>query len=150
MKKSERQLLIKQLLHTYEIETQDELLALLQKEGVDATQATISRDIRELSIVKSHGEDGKVRYVLYNPAVVSTEEKLKATCKDAVVRVQRVQFLTIINTILASADVVAALLDDIQYEEVVCTIAGTDTIICISHNEEEAQKFTDKIQDFML
>lgn len=150
MKKAQRQLLIKQLLHTYEIETQEDLLALLQKEGVNATQATISRDIRELNIVKSHSDDGKVRYIVYNPAVSSSEEKLKSVCKDSVVKAECVQFMTIISTVLASADVVAALLDDVQYDEVAGTIAGTDTIICISHNEEEAQAFAQRIQGFML
>lgn len=150
MKKSQRQLLIKQLLHTYQVETQEELLALLKKEGVDATQATISRDIRELNIVKSHNEDGNVHYIVYNPAVGSSEEKLKSACKDSVTRVVRVQFMTIIHTLLSSADVVAALLDDIQYDEVVGTLAGTDTIVCISHDEEEAQQFADRIKNFML
>lgn len=150
MKKNQRQLLIKQLLHSYEIETQEDLLALLQKEGVNATQATISRDIRELNIVKSHNDSGKVRYIVYNPASVSSEEKLKNACKDSVVKVVRVQFMTIISTVLASADVVAALLDDVQYEEIAGTVAGTDTIICISHDEKEAETFTERIQGFML
>ena len=62
MKKAERQRLIKQLIMQQEIETQDELITRLEELGVRATQATVSRDIREMSIVKTHGADGRVKY----------------------------------------------------------------------------------------
>ena len=68
MKKAERQRLIKQLIMQQEIETQDELITRLEELGVRATQATVSRDIREMSIVKTHGADGRVKYAIFSQA----------------------------------------------------------------------------------
>ena len=82
MKKAERQRLIKQLIMQQEIETQDELITRLEELGVRATQATVSRDIREMSIVKTHGADGRVKYAIFSQAQgTSSEEKLRESVK---------------------------------------------------------------------
>lgn len=149
MKKTERQALIKQLLQDYVIETQEDLLRLLKSKNVKATQATISRDIREMNIVKGHQKNGKVRYMIYSQSNISPEKRLAEACGESVVKVEQVEFVVVLHTIFANADVVSALLDEVRYPEVVGTMAGVDTIITICKSVELAADFHDRIARFM-
>ena len=90
-----------------EIETQDELITRLEEIGVRATQATVSRDIREMSIVKTHGADGRQICNFSQAQGTSSEEKLRESVKDSVVRMERVQFIVILHTEMGNADVVS-------------------------------------------
>lgn len=81
MKKAERQRLIKQLIMQQEIETQDELITRLEEIGVRATQATVSRDIREMSIVKTHGADGRVKYAIFSQAQGTSRREITRISK---------------------------------------------------------------------
>lgn len=147
MKKADRQRVIKQLITKHEIETQDELITRLEEEGVHATQATVSRDIREMSIVKTHGANGKVKYAIFSQTQpASSEEKLKESVKDSVVRIERVQFMVILHTEMGNADVVTNFLDEVNYQDVAGTVAGVDTIIVITRSEEDAQVFVERIE----
>ncbi|MBF8808194.1 MAG: ArgR family transcriptional regulator [Enterococcus lacertideformus] len=144
MRKSERHLLIKQVIDEFTIRTQEELLAKLENYGVTATQATISRDIRDLKIIKSPGENGVSHFVLFQEkkgleAKTDDEKRLVQMIEDIVLRVERVHFLTIVHTLPDNAHLFAAVLDEIKPPYVVSTIAGFDTTIVISKNEEEAQ-----------
>lgn len=140
MRKSERQMLIKQIVLNHNVSTQDELLELLQEKGVTATQATISRDIKELNLIKSATTDGGVKYTLYQNNQITLEEKLNATIKSVVTGVTHVEFVNVVKTLPGNAHVIGALIDDIHYPEVVGTVAGNDTIMLISKNSEEAEK----------
>jgi len=139
MKKSERQMLIKQIVLNNDVATQDELLAFLQEKGVKATQATISRDIKELNLVKTPSADGGIKYTIYQNNQVTMEEKLDSTIKSVVVDVNHVQFLNVVKTLPGNAHVIGALIDDIHYPEIVGTVAGNDTIVLISQTNEEAE-----------
>ena len=151
MKKKERQQLIKQLITENDIETQEDLISLLEQQGVHATQATVSRDIREMNIVKTHGLEGHVKYTLFSKVQpISSEEKLKASMKDAAMKIERVQFMVIVHTEMGSADVVANFLDEIKYEEVAGTVAGVDTIIIIAKSENAAIILVDRFEQMMF
>ena len=151
MKKAERQRLIKQLIMQQEIETQDELITRLEELGVRATQATVSRDIREMSIVKTHGADGRVKYAIFSQAQgTSSEEKLRESVKDSVVRMERVQFIVILHPEMGNADVVSNFLDEVAYPEVAGTVAGADTIIVITRSEEDAEHFIERIENMIF
>lgn len=150
MKKADRQRLIKRLITENEIETQDELIALLEQAGVKATQATVSRDVREMSIVKTHGSDGKVTYALFSQnQASSSEDKLKESVRDSVIRMERVQFMVIVHTDMGAADVVTNFLDEVNYSEIAGTVAGVDTIIIIGRSEEEAQTVVTRFEAMM-
>ncbi|MHC5227876.1 arginine repressor [Enterococcus sp. LJL99] len=150
MRKVDRQQLIKQLITQNEIETQDELIALLEREGVKATQATVSRDVREMSIVKTHGSNGHVKYALFSQTKsTSSEEKLRESVKDSVIRMERVQFMIVVHTDMGAADVVTNFLDEVNYQEIAGTVAGVDTIIIIARSEEEAQVVVDRFEAMM-
>lgn len=150
MKKIERQQLIKRLITENEIETQDDLIALLESEGVKATQATVSRDVREMSIVKTHGTDGRVKYAIFSqPQQSSNEEKLKESIKDSVIRMERVQFMVVVHTDMGAADVVTNFLDEVSYDEIAGTVAGVDTIIIIARSEDDAKRVVQRFEAMM-
>ncbi|EPH93188.1 MULTISPECIES: arginine repressor [unclassified Enterococcus] len=147
MKKQERQKIIRQLILEQPISTQEELLEHLQKAGISATQATISRDIREMNIIKSHDANKNVRYTLFTHAPISTnEQKLRASVRRDVLRIQQVQFMIVVLTEKNGADIVTNWLDEIKYPEVVATVAGVDTFIIICRTEKEAQLFAEKLE----
>lgn len=150
MRKAERHLLIKQVIDEFTIRTQEELLAKLSDYGVIATQATISRDIRDLKIVKAPDENGISRFVFFqgkegSEAKNEDEKRLIQMIEDIVLKVERVHFLTIVHTLPDNAPLFAAVLDEIKPPHIVSTIAGFDTTIIISQNEEDAQL----VEDFL-
>ncbi|MGG5337944.1 arginine repressor [Enterococcus pernyi] len=147
MKKNQRQSLIRQLITEHAIGTQEELLNHLQMNGVNATQATISRDIRELKLVKIQDENKQIRYALFNQQADSLmEDRLRSAVKREVLRIQWIQFMIVVLTEKDGADVVTNWLDEVDYPEVAATIAGVDTFIIICRTEEEAQAFAEKLE----
>ena len=147
MKKIQRQSLIRRIITEQPVSTQEELLAKLQEVGVKATQATISRDIREMKLVKSHDENKQVRYALFSqPSETLNEERLKSAVKREVLKIQIVQFMIVVLTEKDGADVVTNWLDEAAYPEVAATIAGVDTFIVICRSEEDVQAFAEKLE----
>lgn len=147
MKKEIRQRILKQLILEQEIATQEELIQLLEASGVNATQATISRDIRELSIIKQHLENGQVKYALFSQeGIDSIQTKLKNSLKDSLIRLECIQFMVIVHTDANSADVITNYLDEVAYEEIAGTIAGIDTILIITYTHEQALALVSRIE----
>lgn len=140
MKKSSRQMIIKQIINNHAISTQEELLHYLKEEGVEATQATISRDIKEMNLVKTNSANGNVKYTIFQHNKMSEEEKLEQTIGEVVIKLTRVEFMTIVMTIPGNAHVIAALLDAIDFPEMVGTVGGNDTVLIISKDQEDATK----------
>lgn len=148
VKKTVRQRLLKQLILEHEIETQEELIRLLEEAGVKATQATISRDIRELSVIKEYQEDGRVKYALFlQEDSYSTQKKLENSLKSDLIRIECVDFVLILHTDANGADVITNYLDEVNYKEIAGTIAGIDTIIIICHNTEESLLIKKRLEE---
>lgn len=146
MRKADRHLLIKQIVTSHPIRTQEDLLTQLKSHGVTATQATISRDIRDLKIIKTIDEDGLPLFQIFQGSTfnenekVEEEQRLIQMIKDIVLKVQRVHFLTIVSTLPDNAHLFASIIDELKPPHVVSTIAGFDTVVIISGSDEEAQK----------
>ncbi|MCF1584689.1 MAG: ArgR family transcriptional regulator [Tetragenococcus koreensis] len=139
--KNERQTLIKQMINQYTIRSQEDLITRLQKEHVDITQATISRDIRDLGIVKTIDEQGKPKFTLYNSPQTQGQvekKKLVSLFNDVVIKIEHVQFLTIIHTLPDNASLLAAIIDEVHFPEVKCSLAGFDTVVLIVSDETYA------------
>ena len=140
--KSERQREIVRIISSYGIETQDELILYLKDAGFDVTQATVSRDIRELKITKSL--DGNGRYTYAAPKE-DLENHHSAVYGDTITRSLRsVNFagnIVVIKTYPGLANAVAAGIDSKRSEEVLGCVAGDDTIIVITKNEGCAEEF---------
>jgi len=151
MRKADRHLMIRQIVTEQTVRTQEELLQLLEKQGVTATQATISRDIRDMKIVKIPDETGQTKFVLFQGQHVSDNEKaeeqrLVQMIEEVVTKINRVQFMTLIHTIPDNAPLLAAAIDDVSMPEKVCSLAGFDTVAVISRTEEDAEAFFNFIE----
>ncbi|MBL1228455.1 ArgR family transcriptional regulator [Enterococcus sp. BWB1-3] len=151
MNKNDRQKKIKKIIIENEIETQDELLIYLKREGLVITQATISRDMKELNIVKSYLEDGKKRLTLLVLEKNDSEldQKLKKSIKDYTKSIEIVRFIIIIRTIPNGADVIANYMDKKRFSEVTATIAGYDTLIVITNSDKDAEKFCVQLNTYI-
>jgi len=139
MKKTDRQAAIEQLITQYPIATQEDLMARLKAEGIAATQATISRDIREMQIVKSPDDRGRSRYTIFKASNQNEQDRLFESLHDVVTGVDRVEFMTIIHTLPSNGNLLAAIIDDLNLPEVTGTLAGHDTIFIVSPSVEVAK-----------
>ncbi|QVI33702.1 arginine repressor [Lacticaseibacillus chiayiensis] len=143
MNKNERQAALARIINQKPIATQEELLAALKAAGIDATQATISRDIREMKIVKAQDATGTLRYTIFRGSAESQLERLGRSIREVGLSITRVQFMNVIKTLPSNGNLLAAIIDDINFDQVVGTIAGHDTIVVISPNEKQAKWFED-------
>ena len=128
--KLERHSKIIELIHQYEIETQDELAARLKEAGYKVTQATVSRDIRELNLTKVSGKNGRSHYEVLHSSRQNLSEKYSRVLRDAFISMDMAQNILVIKTVPGMAMGVAAALDELQWKEIVGSIAGDDTIMC--------------------
>ncbi|WP_281164795.1 arginine repressor [Liquorilactobacillus sicerae] len=140
MKKEIRQAAIEQLISQEEIANQEELMIALEKQGIKATQATISRDIRELRIVKEQSSNGKQHYVIFKEDPVSEKQQLYANINEMVTGITQIQFLNVVKTLPHNANVLSAIIDDLDLSQIVGTLAGYDTIVIFSQTTEQAAK----------
>ncbi len=144
--KAERQSKILQLIKKYEIETQEELANQLIASGFQVTQATISRDIRELKLTKITTSTGGQKYAVLNPQEQHISDKLIRVFRDAFVSMDRAQNILVIKTLTGMAMAVAAALDAMNFHEIIGCIAGDDTIFCAIRTEEDTLEVMKKLQ----
>lgn len=135
--KTKRQSKILELIQKYEIETQEELSAYLEKEGYAATQATISRDIRELKLTKIPMNNGKQKYAVLTEAKEQMTEKFVRVLRDGFISMDMAQNILVIKTVSGMASAVCAAIDAMQIPGIVGSIAGDDTIMCAVRTVEE-------------
>ncbi len=132
LKKAERQGKVLQTIRENSVETQEDLAILLQKAGFDVTQATISRDIKELGITKTPTGNGRYRYVLPKEKVFEdSKERVRRLFQDSVISIDSSENLIVIRTLMGNAHAVAAVIDDMGIPRIVGTIAGDDTILVV-------------------
>ena len=128
--KIERQAKILELIVKNEIGTQEELTARLEEAGFNATQATVSRDIREMKLTKIADGTGKLRYVAFKSTEEDMNEKYIRIFLDGFVSMDNAGNILVIKTVSGMAMAVAAAMDHFDFPEVVGSIAGDDTIMC--------------------
>ena len=142
--KLERHSKIVELIGKYEIETQEELAERLKQAGYKVTQATVSRDIRELKLTKIPSENGRQRYVVMQSQTAFSDKYIRIL-KDGYVSMDMAQNILVIKTVSGMAMAVAAALDALKFSEVVGCIAGDDTIMVAVRTVEDTQILMDKI-----
>ncbi|MFD1392774.1 arginine repressor [Lacticaseibacillus jixianensis] len=150
MNKSERQAAMTKIINSQVISTQDELLAALKAAGIEATQATISRDIREMQVVKAQDATGQVRYTIFRGDSQSQLERLSNSIREVGLSITQVQFMNVIKTLPSNGNLMAAIIDDIGFSQVVGTLAGHDTIVVISPSEADATWFNTQYQNAFI
>ena len=144
--KTKRQSKIIELIQRYEIETQEELSEYLLKEGFNVTQATVSRDIRELKLTKISMNNGKQKYAVLGDTDDELSEKYVRVLRDGFLSMDMAQNILVIKTVSGMASAVCAAIDAMKIREIVGSIAGDDTIMCVIRTVEETEKLMKKIR----
>lgn len=150
MRKRERQQLIETLIGRQRLATQADLAAALRKLGCDVTQATVSRDIREMGVQKGTGSDGKVRFLMPAPTVRrDPEEVLARVLRDSAAGVRQAQNLVVVRSEPGTAPTVGRAIDELGREDVVGTVAGDDTVMMAIADSAGARRVVKYLNDLM-
>lgn len=135
--KARRHMKIQGLIAKEPIHTQEELAEKLREEGFDVTQATVSRDIKELGLIKVPTSDDEYRYAIPGEKHPSNlHERMKRMLRETVVSINDSENLVLIRTIPGNAHALASILDNSNWEEVIGTVAGDDTILLVVKPKE--------------
>ena len=143
--KSERQRAIVELLRARHIETQSELALALQELGFSVTQATVSRDIREMRLVKTAAAEGGYKYALPEPEGKSVNERMIRILKDSLLEVDHAGHMVVVKTLSGAANSAAEALDSMEWPEILGSIAGDNTLFMVARNEEDAEAVATRI-----
>lgn len=138
-----------ELISKYEIDTQDELIDRLRESGFEVTQATVSRDIRELNISKMTTGKGTYRYVLPKQSAPTSNMKFNSALIDALISVDYACNIVVLKTHAGLANAVAVGLDSMHLENVLGSVAGDDTILLVARSEETAHKIAERFRDMI-
>ena len=122
------------------IETQDELIAKLRESGYPVTQATVSRDIKQLGLVKTAAKNGGYQYTAARSDSAGNESKLKNIMRETVLSAQNAENIVVIKTYSGMANAAAAAVDALSGDSIVGSIAGDDTIFIVCRTEADAQE----------
>ncbi len=146
--KLERHSKIVELIGKYEIETQEELAGLLKDAGFDVTQATVSRDIRELRLTKAPGKNGRSCYRVMESQEGYSDKYIRVL-KDGFLSMDMAQNILVVRTVAGMAMAVGAALDAMRFNEIVGCIAGDDTILCACRSADDTIIVMDKIRKIL-
>ncbi len=148
--KYERHEKIKELIRDNDIETQDELAEALKCAGFDVTQATVSRDIKELKLFKASTDGNQRRYVIPENKDSVSNEKYVHVLREGFVSMECACNLLVIKTVPGMAMAVCAAVDALEIDEIIGTIAGDDTIMAATAGEEQAKRLLTKLSKFVV
>ena len=148
--KSKRQEKILGLIADHSVQTQEQLLTELNEAGFSTTQATISRDIKQLHLMKAPDGKGGYRYaVSAQMPKLNFEEKLQTIFRECVVSAENAQNLAIIKTMNGMANAAAFALDSMQDTDIVGTLAGDDTVLLVFHDSAHAADFCEQVRQML-
>lgn len=148
--KNERQERILQIIRENEVETQEDLLVHLKKLGISSTQATISRDIKQLHLVKQPTGSGGYKYAVSAAKThLNVAEKLRTIFRESITRVDYAQNLVVIKTMSGLANAACAAVDAMEIPEIVGSLAGDDTALLVMRNESAALELAEELREMM-
>ena len=148
--KFKRQAAILEIISNNEIKTQEELSAHLRQRGYNTTQATISRDIKELRLIKVASHSGGYQYSTPDQSgSVTHMTRLKNIFRECVVKVDQAQNLVVLKKLVGMANAAAAAIDAMKVKDIVGTLAGDDNILVILRTTEEAQRFCEMVAEML-
>jgi len=143
--KGRRHLKIREIITNEEIETQDELVKRLHESGFHVTQATVSRDMKELQLVKVPLEDGRYKYSLPSDHKFNPVQRLKRALADHFVSIDYTENLIVMKCMPGTANTIGALIDHLEWPEIMGSICGDDTILIICKTKKQSQKTVNQI-----
>lgn len=144
--KTNRQSKVIEIIQKNEVETQDELSALLEKDGFRVTQATVSRDIRELKLTKIPTAGGRQKYAVITDAPENLSKKYERVLREGFLSMDMAQNILVIKTVSGMASAVCAAIDAMKMREIVGSIAGDDTIMCAIRTVDDTYAVMKKIR----
>ena len=147
--KTKRHAKILEIIQAHPVETQDELLQWLREGGYAVTQATVSRDIKELRLIKALGSDGRYRYSTVRQENESMSAKFHSLFADAVLTINYAGTLVVLKCLSGMAQAGCAAMDSMHWDTIVGTLAGDDTFICIVKDEEQAIALTSELKKLL-
>lgn len=140
---------IKEIIDNHKIETQEDLATALRSEGIDVTQATVSRDIKELMLVKVPDANGHYHYAYpKDHGMLLTVERLERTFHDSIVSIRSSDCMVVIRTMPGTAQAVAFALDYMKWPEILGTIAGDDTVFVALENKEGVLSLLKRLKEY--
>ena len=148
MKRARHEVVV-DLINRYDIETQEELAAYLRKEGFEVTQATVSRDIRELHLSKIAAGNGKQKYIILQNETTRLRDKYIRGLRDGFVSMDMAQNILVIKTVQGMAMAVAAAVDAMHFPEIVGCIAGDDTIFAAVRSVDDTRVVMQKLDEII-
>ena len=141
---------IKEIIDNHKIETQEDLASALRDEGIDVTQATVSRDIKEMGIIKTLSSDGRhYKYTAQQTKEASAADKFLSMFKNTVVSIKSTGNLIVLKTETGSAGPAAELIDKLSYDEVLGVIAGDNTIFVAVDSLEHVDMIRRRLEDLL-
>ncbi len=143
--KISRQTKLLEIIENNVVETQEELALMLKEEGYNVTQATISRDIRQLKITKIATENGRQKYAAITTMDSEFSERIIRVFRDAVVSVDFAQNIIVIKTLTGMGMAVAVTLDNMESSDILGSIAGDDTVFCVARTNSQAVEFIQRL-----
>jgi len=146
--KGSRQKIILDIIAQNDVETQNQLIELLNEAGVKSTQATISRDIKELRLVKELSPRGTYRYVAAAGEVSNHSERLQTIFRESVTSCVRAQNIVVVKTLPGLASAAASAIDRMNVRDLAGSIAGDDTALFVMHDNETAERFLQEIESY--
>ena len=147
--KSARHSLILEIIEEKDIETQEELADELKRRGIKVTQATVSRDIKELRLLKVLGEHGGYKYATVERAEKGMNDRFIRMLSECVMSVDSVGNLIVIKTLAASANAACEAIDSMKWDEVLGTIAGDNTLLVIARSVEAVEAMTARLHELI-
>lgn len=147
--KTVRQVAILDIIEKQEIETQEELASALNARGIRVTQATVSRDIKELRLLKVLTPSGKYKYATGDQADNNLTDRFIRMLAESLLSVSSANNLIVVKTLSGSANVAAEALDSMHWPEVLRTLAGDNTVLLIIRSNEETITVTSRIREMM-
>lgn len=143
--KISRQTKILEIIENNAVETQEDLAEKLRLEGYNVTQATISRDIRELKLTKLATENGRQKYASISKTDTEVSDRLIRVFRDAVIKVDFAQNMIVIKTLNGMGMAVGVAVDNMENSDILGSIAGDDTVFCVARTHNQALDFIQKV-----
>lgn len=132
-----------------EIETQEDLAVHLRESGFNITQATVSRDIKELRLIKVLTKEGRYKYATLNQHESSMSERFRKLFRDSVISIDYAQNIIVVKTLVGAGNAAAAALDALDLKDVVGSLAGDDTIFILIRNPENVEEAISELQKLL-
>jgi transcriptional regulator of arginine metabolism len=149
LNKGQRHIKIREVIANQAIETQEDLVDYLKGLGYNVTQATVSRDIKELHLVKVPMQDGRYKYSLPADQRFNPLQKLKRSLTDSFISIDSTDNLIVMKCLPGNANAIGALIDNLDWEELMGTICGDDTLLIICKNKKDGELISSRFLDML-